>query len=888
MIRNLFFILIMAGHIFSANGQTISGRITEPGGQPIPYSTVFVKEVSFGTAANEDGFFELHLSEGDYTFIFQCMGYQTITKKVNVSATNNVMTIILPAMVYSLKEVVVSDGGEDPAYRIMRRVIRKAPLYAGMVKSFKAEVYIRGSLNIRKISGMIKWMARDDLKESKIKEGDTYIEESVNEIEFTAPNLTRQKVKSIHSTFPGGNENRSSGAIGFISGNIYQPGAFGNARSPLAPGAFNYYKFRYEGVNTYEDVTVYKIKVIPRGDGPQYLKGDLYIIDGLWCIYSLNININEQLGMTIQLNQSFGEVREGAWLPVNNKYKIDMDLMGNAGGFLYTTSIRYNNLIVNPPDFKAIKPVKSVTISNAKPDARKVKTESKVAKLDKKSATLATIDDPTTKEAYRLANINNRKAELLRKDSLRNNHEYVELYKTVFDSNARKNDSVFWNKVRPIPLANNELKSVKAFDSLQYRNSAKTSDSTKTSRPKSKRLFNNLVWGGRYEPDTLQHFQFDGLLDPFGLSFNVVDGFVYKTGVNYERNLSKKSILTAEIKPGYAFSRNALLWDAGLGFNSKGKFKNSVNINFGSGSFDFNSTGSAASIENSVSSLFFRQNLSRLYQNDYLEIKHSIDINPELKFSTGFSIAEARLLQNESDFSFFYREQREYKPNEPDVKAYRMQNHRDLLVDFALSYKPMPYYIIKDGVRVPRRGMNMTPTFTLQWKKAIPAGSFDTDFDLVTLGVKQLIKPGHEASLEYLVETGYFLNNNTMYFDDFKHFQTQPLIVGIKNPYTVFQMGNYYRYSTDSYFAEGHLVYTTNSLLLKRLPLIRNRMWKENLTINYLYVPDYKHCIEFGYGIGNYLYNIGFYAGFEEDAFRMAGLRISLSVFSQREIVVGM
>ncbi len=885
MVLKLFFISVITGLAFSANAQTLSGRITEPGGQPIPYSTVFVKEASFGTAANEDGFFELHLSEGDYTFIFQCMGYQTITKKVKVSSINNPMTIILPAMIYSLQEVVVSDGGEDPAYRIMRRVIRKAPLYAGMVKSYKAEVYIRGSLNIRKISAMVKWMARDDLKESNIKVGDTYIEESVNEIEFTAPNLTRQKVKSIHSTFPGGNENRSSGAIGFISGNIYQPGAFGNARSPIAPGAFNYYRFRYEGVNTYEDVTVYKIKVIPRGDGPQYVKGTLYIIDGLWCFYSLNININEQLGMTIQLNQSFGEVREGAWLPVNNQYKIDMDLMGNAGGFLYTTSIRYNNLIVNPPDIKAVKPA---AITDAKPDSRKAKTESKVAKLDKKSAALAIIDSPTTKEAYRMANIHNRKAELLRKDSLRNNHEYIEHYKTVFDSNARKNDSVFWNKIRPIPLANNELKSVKAFDSLQYRNSTKTSDSTKTSKPKSKRLFNNLIFGGRYEPDTLQYFEFDGLLDPFGLSFNVVDGFVYRSGFNYQRNLSKESILTAGIKPGYAFSRNAFLWDAGLGYSSKGKLGHSVNINFGSGSFDFNNAGGAASIENSVSSLFFRQNLSRLYQKDYLEIRHSIDIHPELKFLTGLSIAEARLLQNESDFSFFYKDARGYESNVPDVSDFRMQNHEDLFVDFALSYKPMPYYVIKDGVRVPRRGMNMTPTFTLKWKKAIPTGIFDTDFDLATLSVKQLIKPGRETSLEYVVEAGYFLNSKNVYFDDFMHFRTQPLVVGIKNPYPVFQMGNYYRYSTDSYFAEGHLVYKTNNLLLKRLPVIRNRMWNESLTLNYLVVPDFKNCVEFGYGIGNYLYNVGFYAGFEEGNFRMAGLRISLWVFSQREIVVGM
>ncbi len=884
MVRKIAFVVVIVLTSFSLKAQMLRGKIVDTNSQPVPFSTVFVKEVSFGTAANEEGIFELRLAEGEYTCIFQCMGYQTITKKVVVRSADNPLVIILPAMIYSLQEVVVG-GGEDPAYRIMRKVIRKAPLYAGMVKSFNAEVYIRGSLHIKKISSMVKWMAREDLKESNIKEGDTYLEESVNEIEFTAPNLTRQKVKSIHSTFPGGNDNKSSGAIGFISGNIYQPGAFGNARSPLAPGAFNYYKFRFEGVSTHGDVTVDKIKVIPRGDGPQYVSGHLYIIEGLWCIYSLDISINEQLGATIQLNQSFGEVRDGAWLPVNNRYKIDMDLMGNAGGFLYTTSIRYNKLLVNPPDQKAKKPA---TPTAEKPVSKKAKTEAKAAKLDKKAAELAALDNPTTAESYRLAEINSKKAELLQKDSLRNHHEFVENYKTVFDSNARKTDSAFWNRVRPIPLATNEQISVKAFDSLQYHQKQKKSDSLKAQKPVNKKFFNRFFFGGTYEFDTLQNLQFDGLLNPFGISFNVVDGFVYKTGFNYHRKLNEKSALSAGFKPGYAFSRNKFLWDAGLGYSSKGRMKNSVIVNFGSGSFDFNESGRAASIENSISSLFFRQNLSRLYQKDYLEIKHAINLVPELKLETAIFFSEAGLLENESDFSFFYNDEREYEPNVPDVSQYRMQHHRDFILDLALSYKPMPYYVIKEGVRVPRPGMNMTPTFTLGYRKAIPAEGFETDFDLVTLGVKQLLKTGRESKIEYAVDAGYFLNNKNIYFDDFSHFQTQPLIVGIKNPYPVMQMGDYYRYSTDSYFVEGHLVYTSPHLLLKRLPLIRNRMWNESLTFNYLYVPDFKNCVEFGYGIGNYLYNVGFYAGFEEGTFRMAGLRIALSVFSQREIVVGM
>lgn len=882
----LFFTVLFAFIVPSfLQAQVLRGKITDSQHNPVPFSTVFVKEVSFGSAANEDGQFELRLPEGNYTCVFQSMGYQTVTRKVSVGRTSEPLVIVLPDMVYSLSEVEISDGGEDPAYRIMRKVIRKAPLYAAMVRSFNAEVYIRGSLQIRKISAMIKWAAREDLKESQIKEGETYLEESVNEVDFTAPNLTRQKVKSIYSTFPGGNENRSSGAIGFISGNIYRPNAFGNARSPLAPGAFNYYRFRYEGVNTYGDVVVDKIKIIPRGDGPQYVSGYLYIIEGLWCIYSLDINIDEQLGMSIQLTQSYGEVREGAWLPVNNRFKIDMDLMGNEGGFLYNTSIRYNDLVVNPPD---LKPKKPAELSVKEKTGKSKVAEARIARLDKKVTELNTIENPTTTESYQLAKAINKKAEIRMKDSLRTNHVYIETYKTVFDSNARKSDSVYWKNIRPIPLAVNELKSVRAFDSIQYKQNATRADSIKAAKSKSGKLFNTLLTGGRYAFDTLQSLQSDGLLNPFGISFNTVDGFVYKMKLAYERKINSNSAFLTDFTPGFAFTRKEFLWDAGLGFMINEKLKHAIRLQFGSGSFDYNQQGGANSIENSVSSLFFRQNLLRLYNKDYVALKHSINLNHEISLMTEVSASESRMLENKSDFSFFYSDEREYKLNVPDNASFKMQNHRDFLFDISLTYKAMPYYVVKDGIKLPRFGLNMTPAFTLGYKKAIPLNGFDSDFDLLTIGMKQKLKVGQKSSIAYTVGGGYFINDKSVFFDSFSHFSTQPLVVGVKEFFPVMQSANYYRYSTAAGFAEAHFVYQTPFLLLKRLPLIRNRMWDESLLFNYIYTPDYRNSFEFGYGIGNYFYNVGVFAGFEDSKFSTISLRVSLSVFGRKEIVIGM
>src|ERR1035437_6242134 len=100
----LFLLIILSKALLA---QTISGTITDDKKHPIPFATVFVKELKFGTASNENGRFEIQLNQGDYTLAFQSLGYDSQTKKVQINSTNQPITVILKERVYTLKEVVV-------------------------------------------------------------------------------------------------------------------------------------------------------------------------------------------------------------------------------------------------------------------------------------------------------------------------------------------------------------------------------------------------------------------------------------------------------------------------------------------------------------------------------------------------------------------------------------------------------------------------------------------------------------------------------------------------------------------------------------------------------------------------------------------------------------
>jgi hypothetical protein len=811
------------------------------------------------------------------------MGYKPVIQNIAIDKNTQNLHIVLPVMAYDLNAVIITSNGEDPAYKIMRNVISKAPENASMVKSYEADVYIRGSMEIQKLSAMVKWMARDELKEQEIKEGDTYLEESVNEISFKSPNIITQKVKSLHSTFPGNNQGSSSGAMGFITQNTYNPKSFGNAISPLTAGAFAYYRYQYEGTNQYGNVSVDKIKVIPKGDGSQYVSGYLYIIKGLWCIYSIDLTINAQLGTSIKISQSFAEVNEGVWLAVNNRYNIDIEIMDNKSVINYYTSIKYNKLEVNQSIIEANK--KNLEQLRRQKEILSDKTKSRVNKLDEQILKLSTLENPTTAEANRASKLILRKKEIIRKDTLKNDHTFVETYKTQIDSAARTRDTLYWNKVRPIPLSSVEKASTLEYDSIQMENAKQANDSTRSNKAKNKKFFKVLLMGGLYEPDTIKYFKSKGLLYPFGLNFNAVDGLVYKTNFELFRKVKNQGLYSVSFSPGYASSRKAFVWDAGLNFKGSGKYQQNISINTGSGSNDFNPKGAMA-LENSVSSLFLHDNISRLYLRNYITLNHSIRLTHEFNLESSFTGEKNKVQENNTDFSFFYRENRTYKPNIPDAESYTMADHGNLQLDFTLSYKPVPYYFIKDGVKIPRPGLNNTPTMFLGYRKGIPAPGFDTDFDLIKIGISQKLKSGLRSTLQYKFETGYFANNRNVYFNEFNHFAASPYEVGIKNIYPVFQLMDYYSNSTDKGYIEGHVMFKTPMLLLKRLPLIRNRMWNENLSANYLFVPENGYHLELGYGIGNDLYNIGVYSGFNNSGFQSVGFRLSLSIFSNKQLEI--
>ena len=139
-----------------AHTQGIRGEITDLEGQPVPFASIFIKELTRGTTNNALGTFSLPLPQGTYTIFFRSLGYSEVTRTIEIGEEYVELNIKLPPQTYMIPEVRISATGEDPAYWIMRKTIGFANYHLHEVLNYHAEIYIKGSAIAEKIPKAIQ------------------------------------------------------------------------------------------------------------------------------------------------------------------------------------------------------------------------------------------------------------------------------------------------------------------------------------------------------------------------------------------------------------------------------------------------------------------------------------------------------------------------------------------------------------------------------------------------------------------------------------------------------------------------------------------------------------------------------------------------------------
>lgn len=89
------------------------------------------------------------------------------------------------------------DKHVSSADSIMEKVIFFAPLYERIIESYKAELYIKGWVNIRKKNHILRYIPSMFRPKKGVRE---YMMETYSDLHFTAPDIYDQKVKASVGT----------------------------------------------------------------------------------------------------------------------------------------------------------------------------------------------------------------------------------------------------------------------------------------------------------------------------------------------------------------------------------------------------------------------------------------------------------------------------------------------------------------------------------------------------------------------------------------------------------------------------------------------------------------------------------------------------------------
>lgn len=852
--------------------QGIKGKITNTEGNPVPFVNIYVPSLSTGGVSNMNGIYKIDLEEGTYKVVFQCLGYKTIKKSINIKNNNYTMyDISLSPHSYRMPEVRVYPGDEDPAYRIMRKAIAMSSYYLNQVSSYDCKVYLKGSGKIKNIPGILK----NSLKKEGIEEGKRLIIENITQLHYEAPNTMQQEVIAYRSNLP----SEEANPMQFITLSLYQEAD--RQISPLDKRAFSVYDFKLEGSFNDKDRIINKIKVIPKREGYDLYSGYIFIAENYWNIHSAKLKIDQRT-FSMKINQMYAPVKDDIWMPVSYDFDVDLSLFGFKMNIFYVASVSDYKLTKNKdlenPIIARIKDnityVPNIETGNDLDSIQQITTlsEKHKQKIDK-----LTLDKKLeTKEARKI----NKKIRKEAKRSTKKRSLHLKSNFTIADSAGDKSIN-YWDSIRPVELTKEEISGYEEKDSLE-RLLMDTMKRDSVRLQKTRFKIKHLIFGKSYEYDSSDsQLNFPGFLSYNNFSFNTVDGLLLQIRPDFSTEFEKQKIFKYQQYFSYAFSRKRANAYAGLEYNYNGIRRASVRLELGRKTTDFNENCGIHRGINMTTSLAMKKNYLKLYEKDFIKAAHQFDIANGLTLTTKIEYALRRVLVNHSDFTFNNAIARDYSSNIPvneNMDKKQLHDHKACIADAKISYTPRYYYRIRKHKKI--MAHSHYPTLTVQMQQGIMEAKKEFTHFSVSLNQAKFLKK--LGTIEYAFTWGDFLHADKIFFSDYKHFASNYSYISNNTNGNYFRLLPYYKFSTNQSYLEAHTSLSDDRLLLKRLPLLNKTLLQENIYLNYLTTNQKENYFETGYGLSQVflLFNLEIFAGFENMKHKTTGIKVVVPIFS--------
>lgn len=766
----------------------IKGTVTDDKNQPLPFVNIYLENTYTGTTSNEDGNYELNVTEiKNHTIVFQYLGYKTVKKNVDIQSFPFVLDAVLVEEEVSLNEVVINSE-ENPANIIIRAAIAKRKENLEKINSYKADFYSRGLIRIKDAPKKILGEEIEIDGLDSTRSGVIYLSETVSKLEFLRPNKLKEKI--LASKVSGDSKGFSFNNAIDVEFDLYENTIeLGNQIiSPIANNAFGYYRYKLEGV-FYDDRgnLINKIKATPRRENDPVFEGYIYIVEDQWTIYASELDITGTQAklfgvdkITITQNYSFSE-NDQIWAKISQNIDFKYGLFGIKGDGRFTAV--FSNYEFNPG-------------LTRKDFSREIVSFADEA--NKKDSTFWNITRPvplTTEEI----------TDYIKKDSIQ----------LVKDSKVYK-DSV--DTVR------NKFKLGDIIGGYNYTNTYENWSAGITS-PIEAISFNTVQgWNAnvgayyRKNYDDYERFLSVGGNINYGFSDDRLRGTLYAT---YKFNNKSRPYLT--VSGGVTTQQ----------FNSSQPISKLMNTAFSMFSEQnfmkiYENSYAQASYSNELFN-GFRLNTSLSYQRR----KALFNTTDQAWYPKGDREYTSNNPLDETAYGIA-----------PFATHNIMKFTVDARINFAQDYLSYPdgKYNIPSG---------KYPTLNIGYEKGFSSSVDDYNFDQVKIRVSQGLNIADKGRFDYNIKAGKFFNGDDIAFVDYQHFNGNQTQIGAGSYLNVFNNLPYYAASTNDSYLEMHAEHDFNGFLLGKVPLLKKLNFNLVVGAHALATPDNKPYQEYTIGLDN-------------------------------------
>ena len=767
----------------------IIGTITDSKNNPLPFVNVIIENTFKGTTTNNDGYYELNISEAkNYTIVYTYLGYKTVKKKITIDQFPYKIDIILQEESVSLNEVVVS-AEDNPANAIIKQAIAKRKENLEKIKSFEADFYSRGLIRIKDAPEKILGQDLGDLGGGldSTRSGIIYLSETISKIQYLQPNRLKEKITASKVS---GNDNGFSFNTALdVNFNFYNNTIeFGNKIvSPIANNGFSYYRYKLDGI-FYDDRgnLINKIEVIPKRNNDPVCSGFIYITDEQWTIYALELDITGVQAripaadlITLKQTFSYSETHK-LWAVISQSIDFKYGILGIKGDGRFTAA--YSNYMFNS----------KLSIQDFGPEL------------------------------------------------------------VSFENEANKKDSLFWKTIRPVPLTAEERTDYIKKDSIQIIRESKTYlDSVDRVENKFKlgdvlgytyrnsyKDFNlgyNIPIGG-FQFNTVQGYTtkvdlfFTKHLDEFrryfstnaSLQYGFSDKRLRATGyLTYKFNNTNRRIIT--LSGGEQVQQ----------FNSTNPIAQIEN------------TIATLFFEENYMKLYERRFIQFNYSE---ELFNGFQLFSNISYEQRNVLLNTT---DQSFYPRADQDYLSNNPLDPTSTTAPFENHNILKLNITgrfnfgqtyLSYPNSKFNITTDKY----------PTLVLSYEKGFGATNNNYNFDQIKARLYQSFSIADKGRFRYNIRAGKFFNADNIAFMDYQHFNGNQISISQRGNYTnVFNNLGYYDLSTNDSYLEMHAEHDFNGFILGKIPGLNELNFNLILGAHHLATAGHTPYQEFTVGIDN-------------------------------------